>query len=375
MKRGLLLGLSLAVLLGALLGGLSGVAFAADDENCLMCHKYIKMGRITKEGERKFYYVDESTFKKTVHNRVRCRDCHSYIDKLPHDPVEVGVTCNSKCHSIKNPATGKDFDHENIYDAYKGSVHGRDKVADSELDEHKPYCIFCHTNPLYIPEEKHPPAEVADRCDVCHQKREFVNHRYYHTARRIKGVKRSSEEIVELCSTCHANEEMLHRHEEIAEEEGHHLGDKFPYAAESYMESFHWKVTKFGYEGAPNCLDCHAEQENYFLAVHDIRPSRDPGAITNPENRIEQVCSRCHNAANENFAKVDPHPTERKDDNPFIYYIEHVYGPVGNLISLSLIGLMIFETIGRKRDGVAWVLRKGSTWRKKSSRGRDRIGD
>ncbi|MBI5893733.1 MAG: hypothetical protein HZB79_08815 [Deltaproteobacteria bacterium] len=360
---------------------LAKAAIAADDENCLMCHKYIKMGRITEEGERKYYYVDEEIFSKTVHNRVKCRDCHSYIEKLPHDPVKEGVQCNSKCHSIQNPATRKDFDHNNIYDVYMKSVHGREKVAAKEVDKDKPYCIFCHTNPLYIPHEipnadgtvrsAEVPAAIADRCDVCHQKREFVEHRYLHTARRILSVKRSPQEVVELCLTCHGNEEFLERHEKLHEGEGKHLGKKFTFAGEAYQESFHGKVTKYGFKEAANCLSCHAKSENYYLAVHDIRSSKDPESTTHKNNRVN-TCGKCHTDANKNFARIDPHPTERKDDNPFIYYIANVYGPFGDMVTYALLGLTILETIGRKRDGIAWVLRRGSTWRKKSKRGRDR---
>ncbi len=351
---------------------LAGYVHGADDENCLMCHKYIKMGRVTKDGERKYYYVDESIFSKTVHNRVRCRDCHNYIDRLPHDPVKVGVTCNTECHSIQNPSTKKKFNHKNIYEVYRKSVHGRDKVAKNERDKDKPYCIFCHTNPVYIPDEKELPKEITERCLVCHKDRRFVNHRYAHTGRRIKKVGRSPKEIVELCSICHEREEMLHEHLKIVEEEGGELGKKFLYASESYKESFHWKVIKFGFKEAANCLDCHAEKDNYYLAVHDIRSSRDPGSTTHRGNRV-RTCRRCHENADENFLEIDPHPTARKDDNPLVYWVEHVYGLVGDGVTLALIGLMILETIGRRRDGVAWVLRKGSSWRRKSPRGRDRI--
>ncbi len=348
------------------------VALAVDDENCLMCHKYIKMGRITEEGERKYYYVNETTFSRTVHNRVRCRDCHNYIKKLPHDRVDVGVTCNTECHSIKNPATKKNFSHKNIYDVYRKSVHGRDKVAANERDHDKPYCIFCHTNPEYLPTEKEVPAEITDRCFVCHQDREFVNHRYAHTGRRIKNIGRSPREIVELCSICHGNEEMIEKHLRLVKEEGGELGRKFAFAAESYKESFHWKVIKYGFEEAASCLDCHAEKDNYYLAVHDIRSSRDPRSTTHESNRVK-TCKRCHTRADESFREIDPHPTDRKDDNPLVYWTELVYGMVGNGVTLALIGLMILETIGRRRDGAAWILTRGSTWRRRSKRGRDRI--
>ena len=348
------------------------MAMAADDENCLMCHKYLKMGRITEDGERKYYYVNEGLFKKTVHNRVRCRDCHTYIDKLPHDPVKTGVTCNTQCHSVQNPATKKDFNHKNIYDVYRNSVHGRDKIAKNARDADKPYCIFCHTNPQYLPDELEPPREVTDRCNVCHKDREFVNHRYAHTGRRIKGVGRSSKEIVKLCSLCHDNKQMLTRHKTLIEKDGGSVGRKYLYAAESYKESFHGKLTEYGFKDVPNCLDCHAESENYYLAVHDIRSTRDVKSTTNATRKVE-TCKKCHENADENFLTIDPHPTKRRDANPFMYWSEVGYNVIGNGVTVALMGLMLLETWGRRRDGIAWLLTKSSTWRRKSKRGRDRI--
>lgn len=348
------------------------MAQAADDENCLMCHKYLKMGRITEDGERKYYYVNESVFKKTVHNRVRCRDCHNYIDKLPHDPVKTGVTCNTQCHSIQNPADNKDFGHGNIYDVYRKSVHGRDKIAKNARDADKPYCTFCHINPEYLPDEAEPPREITDRCDVCHKDREFVNHRYAHTGRRIKQVKRSSKEIVKLCSLCHDNREMLNRHKALIEKEGGTVGRKYLYAAQSYKESFHGKLTEYGFKDVPNCLDCHAESENYYMAVHDIRSTRDLKSTTNATRKVE-TCKRCHEDADDSFLTIDPHPTKTRDTNPFMYWSEVGYNVIGNGVTVALIGLMLLETWGRRRDGISWLLKKSSTWRRKSKRGRDRI--
>ena len=63
------------------------------------------MARITEDGVLRSYYIQPEVFARTVHRNVPCRDCHTEIKELPHKPVKVGVTCNTECHSIKNPAT------------------------------------------------------------------------------------------------------------------------------------------------------------------------------------------------------------------------------------------------------------------------------
>ena len=342
-----------------------------DDENCLMCHKYPKMGRITDDGVFRSYYVMPHVFARTVHRNVPCTDCHNYIKQLPHRPVKIGVQCDSECHSIKNPATGKQFSHKPIYDKYMDSVHGRAKVAKGP-DRDKPYCVTCHTNPIYNPGEKSLPKHIVDRCVVCHEDRDFVENWYKHTSRRIKEVKRSNKEIVQLCANCHGDERLVQRHLKAARLEGRELGRKYPYAVESYLESFHGKVTRYGFQKSPSCLDCHADQENYYLNVHFIRPSRDPASPVSRERKLE-TCRRCHKYADENYAQLDPHPTSDPADNRFRHYAEVIYGWVGDIVLFLLVGMAFLETVGRWRDGVVWKIRKGSSWWRKSKRDRDRV--
>ncbi len=348
----------------------SGLAFE-DDEGCLLCHKYPKMGRITDEGTRRTYYVMPHVFGSTVHRNVPCTDCHTYIKQLPHREVKTGVTCDTECHSIKNPATGKPFSHKPIAEQYQRSTHGREKLAEGH-DADKPYCVTCHRNPIYNPDEQGPPPRIVARCVICHEDNKFVENWYKHTSRRIREVKRSSEEIVALCSSCHGDERLVQRHMKAAKEEGRELGRKYRDAVESYNESFHGKITRYGFRKAANCLDCHVDNENYYLNAHFIRPSRDPQSPVSSENKAK-TCKRCHTYANENYAALDPHPTDDPQDSPFRYYAEITYNWVGNVVIVLLVSLAMLETIGRRRDGVGWRLHSGSSWWRRSKRGRNRI--
>ena len=341
-----------------------------DEEGCLLCHKYPKMGRVTEHGTRRSYYVMPHIFGKTVHRNVPCRDCHNYIKELPHREVKTGVRCDAECHSVKNPATGKKFSHKPIYDVYQKSVHGRKKIAKG-LDEDKPYCVTCHTNPLYNSSEKAVPKRISDRCVVCHEDRDFVEAWYNHTSRRIRDVKRSSSEIVALCSSCHADKSLIDRHMKAAAKKGKALGKKFPVAATSYQASFHGKVTRYGFNKAANCLDCHADYENYYMSVHEIRPSRDPLSPVHKDKR-HLTCQRCHKYATDNYATIDPHPTRDLKSNPFIYYAEEIYNWIAYIVIAGLIALALFETFGRRRDGVCWRLKHGSSWWRRSRKRKDR---
>ncbi len=342
-----------------------------DDEACLMCHKYIRMARITEEGIFRSYYVPPDTFSKTVHRNVPCRDCHSYIKQLPHRPVEEGVRCEKECHSKKNPATGKPFSHKAIFDLYSQSVHARQK-QETGLDADKPYCITCHTNPVYNPAEVSPPKEILDRCELCHEKSEFVKQWYFHTSRRVLDVKRTGQDIVEICTRCHADEDLIERHQNAAESEGREIGEKFSIAGKSYKDSFHGKVTRYGLVSAATCLDCHADNQEYYKGVHNILPSRNALSPVNKSNRVN-TCKRCHKNADEKYSVVDSHPSFDEKHNPILHKGELAYSIFGNCIVIFLIGLSMFETWGRKRDGAGWRIHKGSTWWRKSKRHKDRI--
>lgn len=342
-----------------------------DDEACLMCHKYPKMGRVTEDGVQKSYYIMPEVFSKTVHRNVPCRDCHNYIKELPHKPVTEGVNCAQDCHLVKNPSTGRPFSHKQIEDAFKRSVHGRAKTT-TGLDGDKPYCTTCHTNPIYNPSEKTLPKKITDRCVVCHEDPKFVNKWYDHTSRRIREVKRSSQEIAQLCGNCHNDQQLVERHQKEAKKAGRELGRKFPFAVESYMNSFHGKITRYGNTQAANCLDCHADSDNYYLSVHEIRNSRDPKSPVHADKRVD-TCKRCHTLADKSYAAIDPHPTKRKEDNAFVHYANIIYTLVGDVALIGLVGLAGFETLGRRRDGVGWRFSGGSSWWRRSPRGRDRV--
>jgi len=82
--------------------------------------------------------------------------------------------------------------------------------------------------------------------------------------------------VTEQCGKCH-----------VAERDG-------------YMASPHGQFAWLGGKDAPKCVDCHAG--------HDIVRVSDPASPVGSERRLE-TCRRCHEQANEQFAKYHPHGT------------------------------------------------------------------
>jgi hypothetical protein len=116
-----------------------------------------------------------------------------------------------------------------------------------------------------------------------------------------------------------------------------------------------------GSQVAADCVSCHATS-----AIHDIYKKDDPKATVHKE-KIANTCKQCHKDANKQFARIDVHSKIDKE-KPVLYVANTslhfvFYGSV-----FGLVGLMLLETFGRKKDGIKWQIRKGTTWRGKSKR-------
>ena len=325
-------------------------AEAADNENCLMCHKYRQIGRIDEEGKKRSYYVDENIYANTTHRNVPCRDCHTYITKLPHDPITEEVNCANECH-IKPPFSKENFSHKKLIAVYEDSAHGIKEGDSPELKSAKPYCKYCHLNPIFTRVEEGRIAfdNTLNRCLNCHEKK-GVTQAYKHITHRLRHkTSRSPQEVVNLCSkNCHQENELM---------KTFNVSKENLDAVETYSQSVHGKSVALGSQEAADCISCHAT-----TAIHDIYKKDDKRASVHPDNRTE-TCRQCHTNVGAQFASIDVHSKLDPEKKPVLYYMNAglsfvFYGSV-----LGLVGLMIIETVGRKKDGIKWQIRGGTTWR------------
>ncbi len=330
-------------------------AYAADKENCLMCHKYRFLGRIDEEGRKRNYNVDENIYANTVHRNVPCRECHTYITKLPHDPVTEEVNCANECH-VNPPFSTENFSHKKIIEIYNKSVHGVKPDDPPGLKAAKPYCKYCHLNPVYkrVEEERIAYKETLRRCLNCHEEK-GVTMAYKHIAHRLAHkTSRSPQEIVQLCTkNCHEDVELMKKFK---------VSKESLEAVETYKHSIHGKAVALGSQKAADCVSCHATN-----AIHDIYKKDEKIAMVN-KNNLEKTCRQCHKDVNNRFVQIDVHSRITHEEKPVLYFVNlglqfAFYGSV-----FGLVGLAILETIGRKKDGIKWQIRNGTTWRGQSKR-------
>jgi hypothetical protein len=287
--------------------------FAADELNCVLCHKYRGLSRIDESGNFRLFYINQNLFKKGPHKRIQCIDCHRDIQKIPHDPANK-VDCTVECH-ITEPSGNEKFSHKPVAEILSKSAHGlsaEDKKITKHSDDY-PYCTDCHDQPLYRPLSffKGHEAGVTERglsrCKTCHRTGEFANDFYNHVTSRLQKL-RVSKEIAGVCAKCHGNKELQKRHG---------LQEN---VVKSYWETFHGKATYFGSEATPDCIDCHVVSgEN----VHSIEGKESDTSAIN-KNNISATCraSECHSNAGENIAGYQVH-TNYNDSNkyPLQYYM------------------------------------------------------
>jgi len=327
-----------ALLLLLLLGFFPLRPRGADVGNCLMCHKYPGLSRVTEEGVLRLCYVNEDLFNSSVHSKVSCQGCHTDIDQIPHNPAKK-VDCLIECHIVE-PTSEKKFSHEHAARFLSQSVHSK-YDEDGKLKKYAedyPECKDCHDNPLWRPMsfDKAQHAGVSEkamgRCRVCHQSDDFIIRYYNHVTTRLHKI-RNPKNIAEACGRCHNDPAMVARHNLRTQ------------AGLSYNDSFHGKAASFLNERIPDCLDCHVRKGE---SVHQMLSHENPRAITHSDNKI-QTCATtdCHSNASVKLATFDVHAEFKVGQSPGQFYFTAFFIFLTGCVLLPLMGIIFLDLLRR----------------------------
>lgn len=236
--------------------------FSKDDQNCSECHDQKYMRKCDDDGKLTELFVDKNMFDYSIHAKLTCQTCHTSVKSTPHKTEEIEkVDCSAECH-IDDTTIPKTYRHKQPYDTVFRSVHG---------------------------------ASFEER-DVCG----------CHDPHRItKAGELGSIEIIRECLKCHNDTRMMRKHKVSIKPQ------------ETYANSLHGEMIKFGDTNAPDCVPCH----NY----HDIRRKDDPLAAIHPGNLLE-MCKKedCHPNAKPAFAQGSAHFIYRGQRKKIIYWIERI---------------------------------------------------
>ena len=257
------------------------------NEDCAACHE--EVGK---------------PFAASIHAVAACVDCHqdlSTLQEFPHPEKLAKVSCAS-CH-------------DEIATQYHDSIHAWAKEKAGLKSA--PTCADCHGTHDIVPKtdplSRTSRASIPKTCGSCH---EGVIERYntsVHATALAAG--RADAPVCADCHTAHQikrSDTPAWRLAAAAE-----CGSCHTAVVDSFRRTFHGKVTELGFTRVATCGDCHGG--------HEILPASHPASLVSKE-KLVATCASCHQGANEQFVKYDPHPDPRSyDRSPLLWWINQFY--------------------------------------------------
>ena len=339
-----------------------------DIDTCLNCHGF--QGFAVPTGDtgstpKRALHVKTKSFKKSVHAKVLCVDCHVDIEQMPHkDEVKRTVDCVS-CHKelIKKDREDAQIDMHTVRnlthtmsglpstvplvekrklasnaDHYLGSIH-----AQANKDNPKKLnatCWDCHgTHEIFPMEGKTKDSfriNSPELCGGCHKDELKEYTQSVHGA----PVKRYGELEPAVCSDCHT----AHKISVVEDDKAkltitENCGSCHEEYLKSYQETYHGQIVNLGYAHTAKCHDCHNP--------HDPHKADDPRSMVHPDN-IMETCKECHEDASEGYLTFHPHGTTH----------DYERFPEMWIVSKFMIGLLFFVFLFFWAHSLLWYFRE-----------------
>jgi len=402
-----------ALLLAAAGTGLAATAVAGPTvQDCLDCHGDATIEKSLPDGKTQSLFVDEKTFRGSVHGNAACTACHTDA-KAPHEEL-APVSCG-RCHA-------------EAAKSYSQSTHG---IAHAKGIQDVPGCDDCHgkhdTRKVKDPKAHTFRLNIVGVCLECHDDR-VIEEKYglpgqkvmeaYRESVHGRALKKSGLLGTAVCSDCHGNHMILAGDKPRSATHRQNIptlcGKCHSGILEEYEISVHGKGMRAGIAESPVCTDCHGEHtitkitdpeskvyvmniprtctachENEAISTryalpkkrfstymdsfhgvaleygmtkaancaschgfHGILPSSDPASSVNKAN-LPKTCGKCHPNAGVNFAKGDIHVevTAQKAMGVFVVRVFYTIF-IGVLVILFVLHVGM-DLLGRRRRLVA----------------------
>lgn len=324
-------------------------AYSGDELNCVLCHKHRGLSRIDENGKFRLFYINQELFDSGPHRRNKCKDCHTDIDRIPHNPAKK-VDCTQQCHIVEPSGQAK-FSHKSIAETLAKSIHGKldENGQPKEFQEDYPDCKNCHDQPFYRPfsifKGKKIPGvskRAIGRCKSCHKSGDFAEDFYEHVTTRLH-KSRFPMETIEVCAKCHQNDSFRKRH-------------KLDDVITSYKETFHGKLMTLGSERTPDCIDCHVVTgEN----AHFIESKSSDTSSVN-KNNLSTTCrtAECHEKAGPMLAGFQTHVTYDRKKYPLQFYMLVFFKALMAVVLYFFLTLIFLELMRRLFPSFAFFKEK-----------------
>lgn len=301
-------------------------------------------------GEKVSLAVSAEEFKKSAHgNLLVCQDCHRGYEQLPHPSPNV-VSYRAYVLTSYEVCRACHFDK---YTKTLDSVHFQEL---SSGNWNAPVCTDCH-GAHYVSSPSQPPSRVAQTCSQCHEQvfqlylgsvhgkalmdeenQDVPTCVYCHGVHNIKDPRTASHrlEIPQLCGSCHADVRRM---------------DKYGLSTDvvkTYLQDFHGVTVTLASKQNPDilsyeavCTDCHG--------THNVVSTKSPGSPVIRANMV-QTCSKCHAGATENFPDAWlSHYEPSLKHAPLVFMVKAFYYV---LIPIIVIGLAIQVVLNLWRSAI-----------------------
>jgi hypothetical protein len=271
-------------------------------KDCLNCHRR-SIHMTFRNGETLSMSIDPRHLEISVHNKLSCSDCHYGFSSGDHphrnfrsrrDKTIASAELCRRCHFDK-------------YAKFEDSIHYT-KLSQGDLNA--PVCTDCHGSHGIAPSGRER-TDSANRCRKCHSDIYAAYAKSVHGDALLNGHNRDvpvcsdchkaheiqsahsteyRERIPEMCSTCHANKEIMGKYGLSTD------------VMKTYLSDFHGVTLGFylkqkdrlprGTKAIAVCTDCHG--------IHNITSTVSPDATIVKANLVQR-CRKCHTDATENF--------------------------------------------------------------------------
>ena len=278
-------------------------------EMCLGCHGQEGFAPATKPEPGSPPPVLKDRFLGSVHGKRQCVECHTNITKIPHEKVEVKVSCVN-CHESLLE-TAKDENKPELIAKLSGvvdmigrymkSIHAQPNKADQSHTNAT--CYNCHEAhyiyPKGSPNRNWWRLNLPSTCGACHTAELAA---YKTSVHGIETLQNGNPKAA-ICSDCHTTHDVqdpfLDKTRLLITK---NCGNCHEEELKSYTGTYHGQVNTLGFAYTAKCFDCHGS--------HDIKRVSDPASSVHPNNRL-QTCQKCHLDATAGFVKFQPHANDK----------------------------------------------------------------
>ena len=179
-------------------------AILKQNSKCLRCHKRDR-SKTLEDGTELSLQVHADDYTGSAHGEVACVSCHQAIGNRRHPSSKTNITiANKRQYSLEMNASCRNC-HDEKFTQYEHSIHS---AMVAQGSDRAPLCTDCHSAHAIESMQVYQ-AETGFPCKTCHEEIFIAYKESVHGSARIAGNAIRDEHIqAPICSDCHSSHEV-----------------------------------------------------------------------------------------------------------------------------------------------------------------------